>query len=410
MNEPAPSHPRRRRLLIAGGVAALVLTSAAVAWRLTSLRGLPDIGDPFDVASFLNIQVRDDDDNAADLYRRAAEKYHPENGAIATVWSGATGADKRSLLANREALDLWRKGTERADLQFYRPSELSFESNIDMLMPLRRIVQLAGLEGTRLEAEGDYVAAWGWYRAIFLYSRQLGRHGQLTERLHGSAVYAVAATRIMRWASQPEVNAAALRRALDDVRVIYATSTPMSVAVKFEYVCYVDWLERPEGIRQAIASTFKPDGAAPMTRAELAYRHAISVIKREPERSRRLFRVITANWLAFCDRDPNGRPPLHPPHKLVFETNETAPESARVLSPDVCDSWFDSTDYLRWFNPISATVLGAFDREWSTQANLVVHLASQLYLREKGELPESPSDLVGPYLEALPAGLPAIQP
>jgi hypothetical protein len=233
MSEPTRSHPRRRRLLVAGGTAVLILTSVLVAWRQTSLRGLPDIGDPFDVAAFMNIQVRDDD-NAANLYRRAAEKYHPEAGAMATVWSEATAADKRSLVANREALDLWRKGTERTDLQFYRPSELSYESNFEMLAPLRRIVQLAGLEGTRLEAAGDFVGAWGWYRAILLCSRQFGRHSHLSERLLGSAVYAVASTRITRWANRPEVDAAALRKALDEVRAIFATSTPMSVAVRFE--------------------------------------------------------------------------------------------------------------------------------------------------------------------------------
>jgi hypothetical protein len=147
-----------------------------------------------------------------------------------------------------------------------------------------------------------------------------------------------------------------------------------------------------------------------MTQAELAWRTAISVIKREPERSRRLLNVITANWLAFCDQDTNERPPLHPPYQLVFETNESAPAAARFLSPDECNSWFDSTVHLRLLIPMTPAALGAFDRERVTQANLVVHLASQLYLREKGELPESPSDLVGPYLKALPEDLPSIRP
>ena len=56
------------------------------------------------------------------------------------------------------------------------------------------------------------------------------------------------------------------------------------------------------------------------------------------------------------------------------------------------------------FFPIWKNIEAARARDERNRAGLIVHLAEQLYRRERGEQPASPQDLVGPYLKALPAG------
>ena len=56
--------------------------------------------------------------------------------------------------------------------------------------------------------------------------------------------------------------------------------------------------------------------------------------------------------------------------------------------------------------------LDKVEKNRSIQAALVVYLAEQLYTRENGHPPDSPQQLVGPYLKALPEGfvMPADDP
>ncbi len=73
---------RLRQLLRVALVLATCLAVAAAAfaiWWLTSLNGLPDIGDPFDVAAFRAFSVPDDQ-NAFTFLRRAQEKLTPIRG------------------------------------------------------------------------------------------------------------------------------------------------------------------------------------------------------------------------------------------------------------------------------------------------------------------------------------------
>src|SRR6516165_5125077 len=68
-------------------VAAMVLAI----WWLNSLNGLPDIGDPFDVAAFRAFRLPDEQ-NAFTYLRRAKEKLTPLAGMV-----GGNGADLGEL-------------------------------------------------------------------------------------------------------------------------------------------------------------------------------------------------------------------------------------------------------------------------------------------------------------------------
>ena len=75
---------RLRQLVRVTLVLAICLAVAATAfaiWWLTSLNGLPDIGDPFDVAAFRAFCVPDDQ-NAFTFLRRAEEKLTPSGSRV----------------------------------------------------------------------------------------------------------------------------------------------------------------------------------------------------------------------------------------------------------------------------------------------------------------------------------------
>ena len=402
--EARPRTTRRRIAVAAVSVAALLI--AAFAWSLTSLRGLPDIGDPFDVAAFSSPAVRDED-NAFVLYRQAGSLYRPWQGAATYEWPKADAEERRWLEENRPALQVWKRGTERPDALLISPSVVTFDLNTDALTQLRDLARLACLEGSRLEAEGDLVGAWTWYRAVLRASRHCGHRGILIERIIGVALHRHASNRITAWSRRPDVDAKAIREALADVQAIDAMTAPMSDAVKCEYLSFCRSTAQPELLWKWLLFAAQPPGSPSDRSAALktALLRAGAFLKREPERSRRVFQLVAANWLAYCDLPPGERPPLDPTHKLVYLADPSAPPSARLLAPDQMNVWYESTILLHLFYPALDASRNAIDRERATQAALVVHLASELYRREHGEPPDSPEVPVGPHLKAPPTGV-----
>ena len=86
------------------GLALGSLVLAALAWNYSTLWGLPDIGDPFDVAAFTSDRVRDED-NAFVLYRQAVRLLRPWRGDWPKDWSTASADERQWLADNREALE-----------------------------------------------------------------------------------------------------------------------------------------------------------------------------------------------------------------------------------------------------------------------------------------------------------------
>ena len=127
-----------RRLVATVGVVTLALVVAGFAWNMTSLRGLPDIGDPFDVAAFVSVRVPDED-NAFVFYRRADVLYHDWNGMQASSWGSASTDERKWLEDNREALALWKQGTEKPCACIVSPAELTFDTKLDVLQHFRSL-------------------------------------------------------------------------------------------------------------------------------------------------------------------------------------------------------------------------------------------------------------------------------
>ena len=105
----------------------LAMIAVPPLWWWTQLVGLPDIGDPFDVAAFRAMTIPDDR-NAFVLYRQAAAVLKPlklpEDVKGRRInhfarWADAEPEFHRWVEENREALALYRQGAEMPDCARY---------------------------------------------------------------------------------------------------------------------------------------------------------------------------------------------------------------------------------------------------------------------------------------------------
>ena len=121
----------------------------------------------------------------------------------------------------------------------------------------------------------------------------------------------------------------------------------------------------------------------------------------EPERSKRLVREAYTNWLVHCDEPISGQSRTITALKLF-----SGPAFVGGVLPAVdLASELDLPGPARHVLPRWAELQKPLQDEQSRQARLVVTIAGELFLRERGKRPASPQELVGPYLAALPFGL-----
>ncbi|WP_435005661.1 hypothetical protein P12x_003478 [Tundrisphaera lichenicola] len=406
------SRPHRRLILVLASL-ALAGLSAWIGGRLISLDGLPDIGDPFDVEAFS--RPIPDETNAYVLYRQAAEKLTREPQDLQGHWEAAGEAERKWLFDNHEAMEIWRRGTERPDALYILPLELKFTTLLPVSQALRSFTRLATLEGTRLEGEGKYEEALGWYLAILRSSRHSGKRATAIERLIGIAMHGIACQRISSLAARPEVGTSTIRMALDSAIAIDAMTPPASDLLKCEYLGFDHSVTDPTLEDPSSFISPAPEGSdLPLKRTLFRLKR---LILKEPERSRRVFRLIIANNLAYCDLPASQKPPMagsgpngssqgqaNPFLTNLYVTGPDSPASARVLSPEDLAHWQATTIYSDMCMPALGAVNKALARERSVQANLLLTLANALHEREHGQPPETVEELVGPYLKELPEG------
>ena len=391
----------------------MVAVSLGLTWRATTLRGLPDIGDPFDVAAFSSVSIPDEA-NAYTLYKEAVGRLTPEPPGATYAWATAGPAERAWLEGSRPALEIWRRGTERREALALSPRSITIETSSPFVQDLRYLVRLARIQGSRLESEGDPAGAWEWYRAIFRTSRHLGPRATMIERFVGGQFHRIACNQLTRWASGPGVDAAMLRKALDAAIADYSETRPISENLKAEYLAFANTYDDPGLMRKCLAFPEETglSRATTLERNPAAF-NILRVLRREPERSRRVLRLVFANLLAWSDLPTGARPPI-----AASLANPVASSSTKVLidlravaDPRVCPippaevaRWFESSYYARGLMPAFAQLDGAIGTERAIQAALVLTLAGRLFETDRGRPPSAPEELVGSYLEALPDG------
>jgi hypothetical protein len=403
-------------VILAGS--CLLIACGILIWRSACLIGLPDIGDPFDVAALRAFRIPGDQD-AVILLREAAAKL-PTLPSVsievirlgpAVGWSQADPKLREWAEANRHALKLFRQGTDRSD-GIPHPSFDGVDKH--QYLNLGPLVWLALLEGARLEEQGDTAGAWTSYRAVLRMRVHVMRRGSVFQRLFADRMCNGLRSRIASWAADGRTDVALLRRALEDVRAFEPKPEWDSFSLKVAYLVMMSELDSPNSwVHQGDEedNDFRIAGEALPPNLAWSAHAGRRFLVNEPERSRRVLRLAFANWLAHVDDSNQGSRKPAVRASFLSDTQKTslffytaslgAPAGARALSPGDLASWLVTTHdaklmLLQWPWP---SIRISEQREYRA---LVVLLAEELYRRERGSLPPSEEALVGPYLDRLP--------
>jgi hypothetical protein len=403
----------RRRLLGAATLIVAIIASPPL-WWLMQLTGLPDVGDPFDVAAYRASTVLDER-NAFVLYKQAVAllnlkpAYLTASGVKADTharWSAAVPEVRRWADENRAALALYRQGAERPDA--FDPEIGLDQENFMTFGALFSFRALAFLEASRLEELGDMAGAWDMYRATMRTIHHVGMRGDAYRRRMMKYWYRDLRDQLLTWAGDRKTTDALLRRAIDDVVACEALAPSEQDSLKAGYIEVIELLDGPRN----------PGHHAPLMRFRRFWNPDFQLtpeqiqtlwdmwrfIRREPERSRRVIRLLTANWLAYFDLPEADRPKPDPQVTSVdlYRFGPQAPAAARALPPESLDRWFDTAyDAQEALRFLDATGVQAIER--ASHADFLVLLGSELYRRDHGSEPPAAEALVGPYLKNLPA-------
>jgi hypothetical protein len=416
---------RLRQLVWATLGLAIALALALTIWWLTILSGLPNIGDPFDVAALREVTIPEDQ-NAFAFLRRAHEKLTPLPELLRAVrtasptvgWSQADPKLRAWVEANRPALELFRQGADQADGIWPSAGEPYWLRYRDASWRYRifhgGLMWLALLEGGRRAESGDPAGAWDCYRAVLRMTNLLRRRGSLTLRFHANTIHTQLRQRLATWATDPRTTTPQLRRALEEAVASQPRPEWDAFSLKLEYLELMRYLEQNHDPNyQAIEEhlTYHLGPIEVPTDISVYLFAGRRFLMREPERSRRALRVLFANWLAHVEV-----PELRPSRPAVraalliekrtttlplYPVSPRAPAIARALSPHEVATWLVTITDARPF-------LGGFlwpsirNQERRGYRDLVVMLATELFHRERGVLPPAEEALVGSYLQTLP--------
>src|SRR6185312_15480807 len=177
----------RQRVLTAAAV-LLAMLAALPVWWATQLMGLPEIDEPVDVQAIRSFRIPDES-NAFVLYRQAADRLKPpkpSRGQVAVPinqlgpWPKDDEEARRWVEENREAMEIFRRGTERPDALDFVPAY--HDQSLTLILALRSFQMLARLEAERLEKQGDMAGAWVWYRAALRSNYHIGLRGSVLVR------------------------------------------------------------------------------------------------------------------------------------------------------------------------------------------------------------------------------------
>ncbi len=358
------------------GIPLLVLVAllcAPFVYRSRQLAGLEDIGDPFDVEAFCDIPLSNHE-NAFDEFNRAGAMLAPQpdvdDATIDKDWSASPPVLQQWVIDNRPALEVWRKGTEKSDALFINPAEVDVFTDLSGVTQLRELAELARLDASRLETQGDVGAAWDVYRALFRSSCLVGRHGEMIEYLIASRLHAIAGRGINNWACDARVDQQLLETALAQVRADAQLRARTTIfQAKVEYLSARNTLERYQVVQSNRIERLLPNFCWV-----------------EFERMRRIMQHYFAEEIVR--RADVGSPENVPPH----------------LSPVDLQVFIDKSPLSSLFLVNDESLAETCNRrERARQAALEMALAAQIHYREHGAFPEKPDALLQSGLEAIPA-------
>lgn len=373
----------------------LIVVASPFAYRSSRLAGVPDIGEPFDVAAFVAVKV-DPADNAAVDYAAAgallvtASKSADEqlDKALTGDWADAA-VDVRNWLAdNAAALDRWREGADKSECLFVQPGVLDYNTPLPHIQDSRTFARLARLRGKELEAAGEWGAAWQQFRAIYRSSRHIGRHGCFINRLVGAAIHSLAVEAIGFWAQQPEVTVEMLDAARREMESDWLLTAPLSEGFKVEYVMANRTFDLPSAELMAIVTSSSRGGSTSGDQAADLF----FWINNERELGRRLNAHVCRNFISQVDLPRSSRAIQVTGRCELFDVppGRSSDLRAAELLSRIDRSWLAG-----FMLPAFARVIEAIDAEQTRHAALNLLLKLMIHRRRHGEFPEKLTDLDG---------------
>ncbi len=389
---------------------ALAATALAICW-LRRLDGLPDIGDPFDVAEFRAFRIPDEQ-NALILMRRAADKFTPMHLNVSMDdprlrdWFEANRPLVERFIQAADQADGISGPEQDGDWRYYPNA-----SNLGAGM----VIRMTYIEGGRRAERGDMAGAWNCYRAILRMYVHLRRRERVNDRLRAALHHGELQQRPAKWAADPRTTIPQLRRALEEMIACRPRPEWDAFTLKREYLDLMQFLEGPV------------NPPPEETEEELTYRLGDLALPADltlqlHSIKRRLARAgtqppghpLTLRQLAgTCGAPrpaatPAGRAGAIPrcttdDQRTTLSRRSPSAGGRSRLSPQEVASWLVTTNDARvafqypWFLWPAVR-----QREQRGYRERLVLLASELYHRERGTLPPSEDALVGTYLESLP--------
>jgi hypothetical protein len=215
-----------------------------------------------------------------------------------------------------------------------------------------------------------------------------------------------------------------LRRALEDALTADLLTSPLSEALKLDYLIVTRDLDEMKllpteiplpGGKEGLLEHLVPPWRTAVRREIQQYRFRAS---NELERSRRALRLVYANWLAQVDKPAAERAPSAIyGGVLIYQSGPTAPPAARAVAPETLAHAVDATLVAKRLVCVyeGDRSMLAFDYSWEgdsafaherrRRSVLLVKLAAELYRRERGKPAPNAGALLGTYLKNLPEGV-----
>ena len=256
-------------------------------------------------------------------------------------WSAAGTEVQQWVLSNREALALYREAAEKPDAL-----ELLFGSNgrPRFTVDLDTLQRLALLEASRLEEQGDMAGAGAGIVPTCARSTWPDAPAHSTCGTRASRGTRRLLDRLTGWSAARRTTPTLLRQALDEVIVCEAIVPSDSYALKDQYLLEARFFEDGKRLLQGmppawlmslasrpsfrfLAGIVTPEHIKDIAAAWMFWRS-------EPERSRRVLRLVTANRLAYYDLPPERRPKPDPDVSScdLYSFGPEAAAGARVMS------------------------------------------------------------------------------
>ncbi len=400
----------RRRLALLGLYGLILLVGGVLVGREAVLWRLPAAPEPFDLERYGHVSLPDSD-NAMVLYREAGKllvrddklfRDLPKGAGNQRDWTPADPKVRAWAESNRAALDVWLRGTARPGSVFVQPERYTVSTVLDTIGDLRTFAHLAELEATKRQASGDLAGAWTYHRGVIRSCLHAARHGGIMCSLIGNRVFHLANPSIWAWIDDPRLTPDLIRRAVADLAECRTLRTSTTDVLRVEYFANRAALGDPSQWGRWEVDPSDPNAW---------YNHfpgflgAKAFLRNEPKRSLKIYRLITAGQLAQAERPAADRPRVVVPQYPIYAIDAATPPPLRRIKPEDLAAWADASG-------CRGVVGGANFNSGLIQGNanlldtLRLRVAEPGYaLDHGGQLPPTHGDLLGAYLDALPAGI-----